>query len=214
MSSNLSPAPIAASADDFPMDGLPLPFFRELIDGNGGEAAFEGLTTSNVNRLELQLQEQMQEAAADGQEEEECKMMNALGSLFGFKGEYDCALPLYQECLEKRKRILGDDHPDTLASINNLAALFRSKCEYDHALPLYEECLEKRKRMLGDDHPDTLWSQNAFAFVLFLQGECARALPLLDQSLAKAKVILGDNHSSTKLFQTRRDNCALKLAGA
>ena len=26
------------------MDGLPLPFLRELINGNGGEAAFEGLT--------------------------------------------------------------------------------------------------------------------------------------------------------------------------
>ena len=172
MSSNLSPAPIAASADDFPMDGLPLPFFRELIDGNGGEAAFEGLTTSNVNRLELQLQEQMQEAAADGQEEEECKMMNALGSLFGFKGEYDCALPLYEECLEKRKRILGDDHPDTLISLNG------------------------------------------FAFTLFLKGECARALLLLEESLARAQAALGDNHPDTKLYQTRRDDCALKLAGA
>ena len=37
MSSSLSPAPIDA-ADDFPMDGLPLPFLRELIDGNGGES--------------------------------------------------------------------------------------------------------------------------------------------------------------------------------
>ena len=34
----------------FPLDGLPLSFYRELIDANGGEAAFESLTTSNVKR--------------------------------------------------------------------------------------------------------------------------------------------------------------------
>ena len=32
------------------MNGLPFSVFRELIDANGGEAAFEGLTTSNVKR--------------------------------------------------------------------------------------------------------------------------------------------------------------------
>jgi hypothetical protein len=64
-------------------------------------------------------------------------------------------LPLYEECLEKRKRVLGDDHPSTLSSLNNLAGLFHDKGEYDHALPLYEECLEKSKRVLGVDHPRT-----------------------------------------------------------
>ena len=35
-------------ADAFPMDGFPFPFVREFIDANGGEAAFEGLTTDEV----------------------------------------------------------------------------------------------------------------------------------------------------------------------
>jgi hypothetical protein len=30
------------------MDGFPFPFLREFIDANGGEAAFEGLTTDEV----------------------------------------------------------------------------------------------------------------------------------------------------------------------
>ena len=38
----------ASSADAFPMDGFPFPFVREFIDANGGEAAFEGLTTDEV----------------------------------------------------------------------------------------------------------------------------------------------------------------------
>ena len=53
----LAPIPVApshaaadasSSVDVFSMDGLPVSFFRELIDANGGDAAFEGMTTSNV----------------------------------------------------------------------------------------------------------------------------------------------------------------------
>jgi hypothetical protein len=40
---------IASSpADDFPIDGAPFPFLCELIDANGGEAAFQGLTTDRT----------------------------------------------------------------------------------------------------------------------------------------------------------------------
>jgi hypothetical protein len=34
--------------DDFPIDGLLFPSLRQFIDANGGEAAFEGLTTDDV----------------------------------------------------------------------------------------------------------------------------------------------------------------------
>jgi tetratricopeptide (TPR) repeat protein len=68
---------------------------------------------------------------------------NAQAELFRKKGEYDRALPLYEECQAKRKRVLGDDHPSTLVSLNNLAVLFESKGEHDRALPLFEECLRR-----------------------------------------------------------------------
>jgi tetratricopeptide (TPR) repeat protein len=45
-----STAPPLPLADDFPTDGLPPCYLRQLIDEYGGEAAFEGLTTSNVKR--------------------------------------------------------------------------------------------------------------------------------------------------------------------
>jgi hypothetical protein len=35
-------------ADDFPIDVAPFPFLCELIDVNGGEAAFQGLTTDRT----------------------------------------------------------------------------------------------------------------------------------------------------------------------
>ncbi len=78
----------------------------------------------------------------------------------------------------KRKRVLGDDNPDTLASLNNVAALFYCKGEYYRALPLYEECLAKMKMVLGDDHPDTFASLDNLALLFYCKGECDRALSL------------------------------------
>ena len=79
--------------------------------------------------------------------------MHPLAILFNSKGDYDRALPMVEECLAKKKRVLGEDHPDTLMSLNGLAGLFYSKGDYDRALPMVEECLAKRKRVLGEDHP-------------------------------------------------------------
>ena len=139
----------------------------------GLDGGFSGLDRSVMSTmtewLERQLAEEMAGAVACGQEDVECRIMNALANLFHSKGEYDRALPLYEECLAKRKRVLGDDHPDTLMSLNNLAVLFDSKGEYDRALPLYEECLAKRKCVLGDDHPHTKSSQRSLDY-------CARLL--------------------------------------
>ena len=82
--------------------------------------------------------------------------LNRLALVYYSKGEFEEALPLYDECLEKRKRVLGDDHPDTLASLNNLANVYYSKGEFEEALPLYEKCLKARKSVLGEKHPATL----------------------------------------------------------
>ena len=108
--------------------------------------------------LQRQLEQEIAVAVAAGREDMECSVMSALGGLFRDQGMYDRALPIYEDCLAKTKRVLGEDHPNTLISLNNLAGLFCSMGEYDRALPLYEDCLAKRKRVLGEDHPHTLAS--------------------------------------------------------
>jgi len=46
--------------------------------------------------------------------------LNNLAVLFFNNDDYDRALPLYEECLAKYKRVLGDDHPDTRITRTNL----------------------------------------------------------------------------------------------
>ena len=67
-------------------------------------------------------------------------------------------------CLEKRKSILGDNHPNVLKSINSLAVLHDEQGQYGKARHLvHVEGLEKRKATLAENHPDTLKSINNLA---------------------------------------------------
>jgi tetratricopeptide (TPR) repeat protein len=166
------------------------------LDG-GFSALDRGVLSTMTEWLERQLEEEVAGAVAAGQQDVECRMLNALASVFLAKGEYDRALPLFEECLAKRKRVLGEDHYHTVGSLNNLASLFKRKGEYDRALPLYEECLAKMKRVQGEDHPHTLASLNNLASLFERKGECDRALPLFEECLAKYKRVLGEDHPHT-----------------
>ncbi|MFD8725438.1 SAV_2336 N-terminal domain-related protein, partial [Streptomyces sp. NPDC059629] len=61
------------------------------------------------------------------------------------------------------ERMLGFDHPDTLASRNALAAAYSSAGDLVRAVFLLERHVAEMERMLGFDHPDTLASRNALA---------------------------------------------------
>ena len=60
-------------------------------------------------------------------------------------------------------RVLGEDHPNTLASRNNLAGAYESAGRLGEAIPLYEQTLTDSVRVLGEDHPQTLASRNNLA---------------------------------------------------
>jgi hypothetical protein len=61
-----------------------------------------------------------------------------------------------EEVLEKNRRILGDEHLDTLKAMHNLASTYWAQGKTAEAAAMEEEVLEKSRRILGDDHPDTL----------------------------------------------------------
>jgi tetratricopeptide (TPR) repeat protein len=125
------------------------------------------------------------------------KSLNNLALLYKNQGDYDKALPLFEECLEKRKLILGNDHRDTLTTLDNLAGFFRSRRDYDKALRLFQECLEKRKSVLGENHPETLVSLNNLAAVYLYQNDYEQSLRLFQDCLTKRKSVLGENHPAT-----------------
>jgi Tetratricopeptide repeat len=64
---------------------------------------------------------------------------------------------------ETRRRVLGEEHPDTLSSMNNLAFTLQGQGRNDKAVNLISECVRLRNQILGAEHPDTLDSSAALA---------------------------------------------------
>jgi hypothetical protein len=64
---------------------------------------------------------------------------------------------------EKRKRVLGDEHRDTLSSMNNLAFTMKEQGKDDGAIQPITECVQIRERVLGPGHPHSLSSSAALA---------------------------------------------------
>ena len=89
--------------------------------------------------------------------------------------------------------MLGEEHPDTLASINNLVNLLNAQGEFTEAEPYVCDALEKERRVRGDEQPFTL--DFAKAMGSLLQAECKHqeAIDLLDPvGPATRKAFTGD----------------------
>ncbi len=112
-------------------------------------------------------------------------------------GLYDSALPLQTSALTTRRRVLGNDHPDTLASINNMGSLLRRQGKLDEAMLFYREALEGNRRVMGDDHPDTLISINNIGLLLEVMGKYAEAEPYFREAMEGNRRVLGNDHRET-----------------
>jgi Tetratricopeptide repeat len=71
---------------------------------------------------------------------------------------------LDEDTRARRRRVLGEDHPDTLTSAFHLVGDLTELGEYQAARELNEDILDRRRRVLCDHHPDTMGSA-AFALV-------------------------------------------------
>ena len=62
---------------------------------------------------------------------------------------------MFEQVLTDRIRILGNDHPDTLASRNNLAYVYKSAGRLAEAIAMFEQTLHDSIRVLCGAHPFT-----------------------------------------------------------
>ncbi|KAM0293719.1 hypothetical protein ACHAPM_011519 [Fusarium culmorum] len=137
------------------------------------------------------------------------EVVERFGIFFGEIGRWNDAAVSEKEVLEKRQRILGDEHPDTIWAMNNLAATLSDQGKLDEAASMMKEVLEKRQRILGDEHPSTISAMNNLASTLGGQGKLEEAASMMKEVLEKMQRILGDEHPSTI---SAMDNLAITLS--
>ena len=77
--------------------------------------------------------------------------------------------------LADRRRVLGEDHPDTLTTRGTLAWTVELQGRYADAEQQYRSLLADRERILGASHPDTLIARQEVARMLGMQRRYAEA---------------------------------------
>jgi tetratricopeptide (TPR) repeat protein len=113
------------------------------------------------------------------------------------KGSYNTAEEMNRRALEGFSRVLGEEHPNTLASINNLASTFWNQGRWKEAEELGVQVVETRKRVQGEEHPDTLASISNLALAFLNQGRWKEAEELGLQVVETRKRVLGKEHPDT-----------------
>jgi hypothetical protein len=71
-------------------------------------------------------------------------------------GEPEAAQAHLTAVYDIRRRVLGDEHPDTLAARHDLALVHHERGEHERAHAELTAVYGIRRRVLGPDHPDTV----------------------------------------------------------
>ncbi|MCO8271667.1 tetratricopeptide repeat protein [Actinoplanes sp. TRM 88003] len=124
------------------------------------------------------------------------RILMLCNALFGL-GDFAAAREICEDVLARRRRVLGEDHPDCLTSANNLLNVLFMLGEREQGRTVGEQTLDHHRRILGDDHPDTLTTEANLAEGLSMSGENDRARALAEDALERRRRVLGPDHPDT-----------------
>jgi tetratricopeptide (TPR) repeat protein len=112
-------------------------------------------------------------------------------------GRYKESEELEVQVMQTTKRVLGDKHPHTLASIANLASTYQKQGRWKEAEELQVPVMQTMEKVLGGEHADTLASIHNLALTYLNQGQWQEAEELEVQVVRTTKRVLGVEHPST-----------------
>ena len=120
-----------------------------------------------------------------------------LGILKYAQGDRPGAGRIQEQVLDVLRRVLGEEHPDTLTSMNNLALTLLDQGDMAGARKIQEQVLDVIRCVLGEEHPDTLTSMNNLAQTLKGQGDLSGARKIEEQVLDVQRRVAGKEHPDT-----------------
>jgi tetratricopeptide (TPR) repeat protein len=105
------------------------------------------------------------------------------------------AEPMCRDVLERRRRVLGDNHPDTLIANNVMGLVLRRQDRDAEAIPYVRETLAISRRVNGATHPDTFLYAHNLGLLLMDQKQPAEAESLLREVVQEGGAALGRDHA-------------------
>ncbi|MEZ6235439.1 MAG: tetratricopeptide repeat protein [Phycisphaerales bacterium] len=112
-------------------------------------------------------------------------------------GLADAALEEGLAALGARRRLLGENHPDTLRSELDVASMLSARGRYEEAEPMLVHALGQRRATLGPDDPGTIAAMVALADHYRASGQYALAEPMLREAVDRSRAVLGASDRRT-----------------
>ena len=108
--------------------------------------------------------------------------------------------------MEGRRRVLGEEHKKTLASLTNMGVLLDNMEDYEGALDYYQQALRVQEKVLGKTHPSTMGTVMNMA-ITYMDGlkDFEKAEEMYRLALDGYEKSVGADHKDTEL-------CARNLA--
>jgi serine/threonine-protein kinase len=126
----------------------------------------------------------VQEARSlDGDPAVQAELYETLGGISLNLGNLATADSLLRAALERRRSLLGPDHPDVATSLVALAQLRDAQAEYEEAERLVRQGLAIYRGSLAPDHPTAARATTVLGRVLENRGRYAEAIPVLEEAV-------------------------------
>ena len=165
--------------------------------------------------IELLLDEAAREIDAGEfaeQPEIEASVRRTIGSMYSGLSLYDTAARHLRNAADLHRRVLGEEHPDTLRWDSEYANVLRRAGNYEDAERILRRVYPIQARVVGTEHEHTLRTGYGLATVLQRLGKVQEAEALIRPTLDSQRRVLGREHLHT-LHSRHRLASLLALQG-
>jgi tetratricopeptide (TPR) repeat protein len=131
------------------------------------------------------------------QPEIEASVRHTIGRMYGVLSLGDTGARHLQAALDIYRRVLGEEHPDTLRSASAYAKMLRRRGKYEEAETMLRQVSHIQRRVLGPEHPDTLRTGYILVTVLEALGKAREAEAMIRLTLDAQRRVLGPEHLHT-----------------
>jgi serine/threonine protein kinase len=112
-------------------------------------------------------------------------------------GLHNEAEGVLRETLEIRRRVLGDEHEETLLTLHALGSQLSFLRRHEDAVVLLREAYAGRTKRFGADHVNTLRTGTTLGGALRYQGQLTEAEEIWQRTLKSQQRVLGHDHDET-----------------
>lgn len=127
----------------------------------------------------------------------DASLRTTLGVIYQKLGRPAQALALYQQAYSLRKKILGDEHRETLQVRGGIGNMLGDLQQFVEAESALRDTLTGFQRLLGEDHTDTLDAKALLASQLYHQGKYDDCDALTRDILERRRRVQGPDHVET-----------------